>query len=68
MDITQIRRFLDQWLGPVETDGSALASADNDYNEAQVALMALRSLFEAELDRRQTVAPVAGPAGDDTDL
>jgi hypothetical protein len=50
MDINQIRALLHEWFSPRQ--GHIPMTADDDYAEAEMALNALRSLFETELTRR----------------
>jgi hypothetical protein len=50
MDISQIRNLLQEWFAP--HNDRATMSAEEDYAEAEMALNALRSLFEQELHRR----------------
>lgn len=58
MDIFQIRDLLEEWFSPRK--GRLPMSADEDYAEAEMALHALRSLFESELRRRDEGVPPQG--------
>lgn len=53
MDISKIRALLGECFLPPEDPRDR--SAEEDYNEAELALRALKSLFEQELHARKAV-------------
>lgn len=56
MDISKIRELLGEcFLAQEDPSGR---SAEEDYNEAALALRALKSLFERELDSRAAEKPL----------
>ncbi len=61
MKFSEIEKMLREWIG--SSDPAGRKSAEEDYEESRMVLLALKSLFEKELDLR--TSNLAGERGKD---